>query len=77
MPTGYIQKLKEIGNAERWLIPNVFVLCNLLIVNPGSSFLCQNEWGILYWTGNYYLVPKTQGVLISQRGVLRWKIEQN
>ena len=28
------KKMGEIGNAEKSLIPNVFVLCNLLIVNP-------------------------------------------
>ena len=29
--------MKEIGNAEKCLIPNVFVLCNLLIAYPGIS----------------------------------------
>ena len=31
----YIQKkIKEVGNVEKSLIPNVLVLCNLVIVNP-------------------------------------------
>ena len=29
----HIQSTKDIGNAEKTLIPNVFILCNLLIVN--------------------------------------------
>ena len=29
--------MKEIGNAEKSLILNVVVLCNLLIVNPATS----------------------------------------
>ena len=29
--------MKEIGNAEKCLIPNVFVLSNLLIAYPGIS----------------------------------------
>ena len=29
--------VKKIWNAEKSLIPNVFVLCNLLVVNPATS----------------------------------------
>ena len=31
----YTKKMKEIGNAEKSLIPNIVVLCNLLIVKHG------------------------------------------
>ena len=31
------KKMKEIENGEKSLIPNVFVFCNFLIVNPTTS----------------------------------------
>ena len=36
--------MKEIGNANKSLIPNVFVLCNLLIVNPVTSFTPERSF---------------------------------
>lgn len=49
------KNLKEIGNAEKSLIWNVVILCNLLIVNPAISCTPERSFSTTRRSKNLWL----------------------